>query len=510
MAAEPANISKINPTDPTIEISSSNNDEPISAVKSRRSNELIIALCGAVGSGVSELEEILEEQLVQKGYTVEHIRLSELIIAQQPTDKHDDLKKLVGYDRYNELQNLGDIIRKDKGESRLSALAIDEIATRRQYLKDNNKINSLEDSPRIAYIINQIKNPKEVELLNVVYRNNFYMLGLLRNEAERKANLVSNQMNDVQVSELINRDRKDIEKFGQHVEKSLYLSDYFIRNIDDTKILKGSVERFIHLIHGTEHITPTVDETGIFSAFSASLRSACLSRQVGAAISDESGNIITTGCNDVPSFGGGLYNTNSASDKRCFNYGRECHNDKHKSLLKNEMKAILEESNIGDAENLADKLINNTKAKSLIEYSRAVHAEMDAITSLARSSNSSSENKVLYCTTYPCHVCARHIVASGIKRVVYIEPYEKSLALQLHSDSITHPENKSDPTKVLFINFEGVSPQRYAKFFGYGQPRKANDGKAISYSILESGHVDPQYLDSYQDYELKVISSLGE
>jgi len=181
MAAEPANISKINPTDPTIEISSSNNDEPISAVKSRRSNELIIALCGAVGSGVSELEEILEEQLVQKGYTVEHIRLSELIIAQQPTDKHDDLKKLVGYDRYNELQNLGDIIRKDKGESRLSALAIDEIATRRQYLKDNNKINSLEDSPRVAYIINQIKNPKEVELLNVVYRNNFYMLGLLRN-----------------------------------------------------------------------------------------------------------------------------------------------------------------------------------------------------------------------------------------------------------------------------------------------------------------------------------------
>ncbi|MDN3612645.1 hypothetical protein QWZ16_23945 [Vibrio ostreicida] len=26
---------------------------------------------------------------------------------------------------------------------------------------------------------------------------------------------------------------------------------------------------------------------------------------------------------------------------------------------------------------------------------------------------------------FPCHNCAKHIVASGIKRVVYVEPYPK-------------------------------------------------------------------------------------
>ena len=220
------------------------------------------------------------------------------------------------------------------------------------------------------------------------------------------------------------------------------------------------------------------------------------------------GNILATGCNDVPSFGGGLYNAQSESDKRCFNNGRQCHNDKHKTLLRKEIQDILTSSSVNDAEKIAEQIINNTKAKSLIEYSRAVHAEMDAITSLARSSHSSSKDKIMYCTTYPCHVCARHIVAAGIKKVVYIEPYEKSLALQLHGDAIAHPDGQSEVNKVLFVNFEGVSPLRYAKFFGYGQDRKDRSGKAISYSILDAGHVDPQYLDSYKDYELKVIQSL--
>lgn len=42
----------------------------------------------------------------------------------------------------------------------------------------------------------------------------------------------------------------------------------------------------------------------------------------------------------------------------------------------------------------------------------------------------------LYSTTYPCHGCAKHIVAAGISEVVYYEPYPKSRALALHDDSI--------------------------------------------------------------------------
>ncbi|MBF4218320.1 deaminase, partial [Vibrio anguillarum] len=84
-----------------------------------------------------------------------------------------------------------------------------------------------------------------------------------------------------------------------------------------------------------------------------------------------------------------------------------------------------------------------------------VHAEMDAIVSLARSIRQSSVGMTLYSTTYPCHNCARHIVAAGILRVVYIEPYEKSLALKLHDDALT---DANGTHKVVLVPFEGVSP----------------------------------------------------
>lgn len=70
---------------------------------------------------------------------------------------------------------------------------------------------------------------------------------------------------------------------------------------------------------------------------------------------------------------------------------------------------------------------------------------------------------------------------------------------------LCHPDNRTEEEKVLFENFEGVSPQRYAKFFGYNQKRKDVEGNMIPYTVIESGHVDPQYLDSYGDYESKVV-----
>lgn len=56
-----------------------------------------------------------------------------------------------------------------------------------------------------------------------------------------------------------------------------------------------------------------------------------------------------------------------------------------------------------------------------------MHAEMFAITDAARR-GLSVRDATLYCTTFPCHMCARHIIASGIRKVVYIEPYPKSMA----------------------------------------------------------------------------------
>ncbi|EWH08787.1 CMP/dCMP deaminase zinc-binding protein [Catenovulum agarivorans DS-2] len=481
----------------------------VTTIKQRRSQELIIGLCGTVGSGVRSLQKTLATKLKESGYYVEHIRLSDLIISSQDDPKA--LENLSGFERYDTLQNHGDELRKKHGGSILAELAIRKITISRETnFGSGESQNVVRNQKKAAYIIDQLKHPDEIDLFKEAYRNNFYLLGLLRTENERRSNLKEEQISDSEIGQLIERDRKASQSHGQHVEKSLHKSDYFIRNMTNDKAIGESVIRFIKLIHGTELITPTKDETGIYSAYSASLKSACLSRQVGAAICDDDGNIIATGCNDVPRFGGGLYNAESPIDQRCFNYGRKCYNDSHKLFLKKEIEQILQSNNVSGAPEIATQILEESKAKSIIEYSRAIHAEMDAITTIARNPNTSTVGKTLYCTTYPCHVCARHIVASGIKRVVYIEPYEKSLATSLHGDTIYHPDNQTNESKVLLENFEGVSPLRYSKFFKYSQRRKNSSGELIDYIVTDSGHVDFQHLDGYGDYELKIVDLVNE
>jgi dCMP deaminase len=65
-----------------------------------------------------------------------------------------------------------------------------------------------------------------------------------------------------------------------------------------------------------------------------------------------------------------------------------------------------------------------------------LHAESNAISKIARSTNSSSES-TLYVTVAPCFDCAKLIIQAGIKRVVYNEKYRKFGGLELlHKASI--------------------------------------------------------------------------
>ncbi|HTW59778.1 MAG TPA: deaminase [Terriglobales bacterium] len=116
-----------------------------------------------------------------------------------------------------------------------------------------------------------------------------------------------------------------------------------------------------------------------------------------------------------------------------------------------------------------------------IEYFRAVHAEMAAIVDAARRGVSVKDG-VLFCTTFPCHDCAKHIVAAGLQRVVYIEPYPKSLAPELYLDSIAvdqrKPKNLNGAGAVGYVSFEsfvGVAPRQYMDCFIMGE-RKTKEG----------------------------------
>lgn len=59
-----------------------------------------------------------------------------------------------------------------------------------------------------------------------------------------------------------------------------------------------------------------------------------------------------------------------------------------------------------------------------------LHAEANAITKVARTSNS-SEGATLYITTSPCIECSKLIIQAGIKRVVFDEMYTHTEGLDL-------------------------------------------------------------------------------
>ncbi len=107
----------------------------------------------------------------------------------------------------------------------------------------------------------------------------------------------------------------------------------------------------------------------------------------------------------------------------------------------------------------------------------------------------------IYVTTYPCENCAKHIIASGIKRVVYIEPYPKSRAKAFFSDFIADEEQaKEKENKVLFSQFAGISPQAYALLYKLSFERKDDCGICFK-SPINPIPITGVFLDSYTIYE---------
>jgi deoxycytidylate deaminase len=278
------------------------------------------------------------------------------------------------------------------------------------------------------------------------------------------------------------------------------------------------VSRFVNLIFGDNSITPNHREYGMYLARSASFRSGDLSRQVGAAIFRASGEIATVGCNEVPKYGGGTYWCEDSNDARDFALGEDP-NDRIKReilfeiidiLFKKkklapelaELKTTIEIINVLMG---VDAGLRDTKVMDLLEFGRVIHAEMSAISDAARL-GVPIKGGTLYCTTFPCHICAKHIVAAGIDRVVFLEPYPKSYAKELHWDSI-EVEGDDVSDKVRFEPFVGISPFRYRDFFERGK-RKDESGKVRQWKDGYAAPIVEIYKPIYTTLETLVSSDL--
>jgi deoxycytidylate deaminase len=263
------------------------------------------------------------------------------------------------------------------------------------------------------------------------------------------------------------RDADDVEhSYGQHVTDTFHESDFFVDNtlgVDppasgdmkdavDSRLI-AAFDRLISITVNQRIMRPTVDETAMHVAHTAKLRSSCLSRKVGAALIDRLGNLVATGTNEVPKAGGGVYGQEfgrSPIENRCAfceneGEGPYCSNNRHQNELIGQTIDTLFGVTISQDDKFEKlKALRKTKLGGLLEFSRSVNAEMDALLSAGRS-GVSTVGSSLFVTTFPCHFCARHIVTAGVYEVQYIEPYPKSQAR-----SFTAMPSKPSP-KIGFL-----------------------------------------------------------
>ncbi|WP_248918739.1 anti-phage dCTP deaminase [Pseudomonas entomophila] len=462
-------------------------------------SELVLGFVGSIGTDLKTVCQLVEERLKAFSYTAQHIKMSADVIALlgEAPNAQNEFERIDGFMRE------GNRLRKLCQDNSILALGAAALIGERR---------GKAEPRRHAYLINSLKSPHEVQRLRKVYAGGFFLIGVHADHERRNNYLVKDvRLTAEQAAELISRDEDEKDDYGQHTRDTYHLSDFFINYDGNHDSLKMQVWRVLDLLFGKPYVTPTFDEYAMFMAFSASLRSADLSRQVGAVVTKDE-CIIATGANDVPKSGGGLYwPVESAAhevvdqeDGRDYMRGEDS-NAVQKNIIVEDILRLLPE----DYRNDVAPLLRKSKIKEITEYGRVVHAEMEALLSSSRT-GVSAMGSTLYCTTFPCHNCAKHIIAAGVKRVVYVEPYPKSKAQQFHSDAISLDRHGKG---VLFEPFMGVGPRSFFDLFstnlgsGYPVIRKTDDGQVVDWSESDAKLRTQMLPCSYMERE-KVASEL--
>lgn len=483
--------------------------------------EMVIGLVGAIGTPLDMVCHGIRSALAIVGYSCETIKLSSLLddlkpgLPQSPEDK-----------RYQAHMDAGNELREKT--QRCDALAILACAAIRES-RCQRTGDDKNPASRHAYILRSLKTPHEVQTLRRIYGPSLMLIGVFAPRESRINNLarrIANSHHDAQsdlhkstAESLMHRDQAEAANpYGQNVRDAFPLADLFIDTCQQDQV-ERAVRRFVELLFCYPFHTPSRHEYAMFHAQAAALRSSALGRQVGAVIATENADIIAVGTNEVPKAGGGLYWPDDQPDQRDFTLGHDT-NDRMKRTVLADLFKRLQEGKWLDASRMdvsvdrlvaeaidgAPSLLRGSQIMAIIEFGRIVHAEMAALMDAARR-GASVAGATLYTTTFPCHDCAKHIVAAGIRRVVYVEPYPKSLVPELYPDSICLEANNSEEY-VQFEPFVGLAPRRYVDLFPMLQ-RKISDGTIVEW---QGATAVPRLAQdwSYLSRELEEIVRLGD
>ncbi|WP_081930578.1 hypothetical protein [Lysobacter antibioticus] len=290
-------------------------------------------------------------------------------------------------------------------------------------------------------VIDAVRNPLELVYLRDQFAA-FFALAVTANEDHRQSRLAESGMakRDIEILDKREYSKKSLGSYdsfvSQNLQECIQKSDLFIHNNGkpdeielNRPLLHQQLIRYVALILRPGLVTPTADERCMQLAFVAKLNSGCISRQVGAAITDSSCSIKAVGWNDVPrgQVSCLLRDVNTLLNSRddvAFSYYEST--DK---AFRTHVASEFANSNpmkvstglncpycFKDAYNAVTKKDNQV-------HTRALHAEENAFLQLAKHGNSGIVGGQLYTTASPCELCSKKAYQLGITEIIYVDPY---------------------------------------------------------------------------------------
>jgi deoxycytidylate deaminase len=509
--------------------------------------ELVFGFVAPLGVDRDLIEDCLRTALCAADYSLDKIHVSGRLEAFAEGLPASGLK------RKEILMNAGDKVRqawstfvkKDRGDA-VALAAISEIRSEREEANlagldistgsEAEKIKTeVGNKPResTAYLIDSLKHPHELQLLKRIYGPAFISIGvyvppdmrlafLLKQEGASGDDLKAVQLaTSLMLRDETGEDESGMKlKLGQDVSDAFFISDFIVDGSKQKRDIVSQFTRLIELLFGDIYKTPSLDEVGMFLARGVQVRSGSLSRQIGAAILRKDGSVVAIGTNEAarPISGGQYWFEDDHEYRgRDMVYRTTDTSDQFRAEMLADLLDLLDKAKVLSDEFSTDKFredaqrvqdlrksrleklyydksgpLRKARLRDNIDYIRAVHAEGAAIIDAARH-GVATKRCTLFSTTFPCHECARHIVAAGIREVVYLEPYPKSAVKDLFEDSIEVDPYQRNKKKVLFRTFVGVSPSRYLEFFTVDRDRKDIRGQRVPFDPRKEAPHLPEF-----------------
>lgn len=240
-------------------------------------------------------------------------------------------------------------------------------------------------------------------------------------------------------------DKKEGEKklkgedffYSQNIPACIQSADIHINNSQegssDYNHLKKQLMRYVSLILQPGIVTPSREERCMQLAHTAKLNSGCISRQVGAVVTDQKCNIMGVGWNSSPEGqppcilrnGEDLLNLEDKKAYSNFENNDKQFRDKLEELYSKFFEdTTTQEKLLGRNVTFCFKdVYNKAKGKDNQVHTRALHAEENAFLQITKNGGQGVKGGKLFTTASPCELCSKKAYQLGIKEIYFIDPY---------------------------------------------------------------------------------------